>query len=327
MDSSCIKSGLSSGEGIKYALRDPIIRSEPIKEKKKITGYQDVVIDPGIEDKRLLAIEPELANVLKQCEREGNTLSSCLRQLWDDGNLRNLTKNDPITVTGGHGSIIGHITKDELLRYLNKTETANGFANRFQWYYVQRSKVLPRGGDIKKINFAPIIRRLVECSQFARNIDHPMEFNEEAFQAWDKIYPHLTREIPGLLGSIISRAEAQVKRLACIYAVLDACHEIRLEHLKAALALWQYSEDSCRFIFGGSLGDQIADTIIQALRNAPQGMSRTDIYIDVFNKHKSSKQIQQALQLLQANNLAQPKTVLTEGRDKEVWVCINDKLS
>ena len=70
--------------------------------------------------------------------REGNTLSAIIRQAWDSGNLHPLTKNSPIRATDAHISIIGHITREELLRYLTETEQANGFANRFIWLMVYR---------------------------------------------------------------------------------------------------------------------------------------------------------------------------------------------
>ena len=41
---------------------------------------------------------------------------------------------------------IGHITVEELRRNLTETETSNGFANRFLWCCVRRSKLLPEGG-------------------------------------------------------------------------------------------------------------------------------------------------------------------------------------
>src|SRR3954452_553990 len=61
-----LQNGVSSGEGVISAVRDAIEKTEPIKEKStgKITGYQQVLIDPGIEDKRLLIREPEFAAVL-----------------------------------------------------------------------------------------------------------------------------------------------------------------------------------------------------------------------------------------------------------------------
>jgi len=33
-----------------------------------------------------------------------------------------MTKNSPLSATGGHISIVGHITTDELRRRLNRTE-------------------------------------------------------------------------------------------------------------------------------------------------------------------------------------------------------------
>lgn len=54
-----VKTGLSSGEGLIWAVRDEIEKQEPIREKgKTITGYQTVIVDKGVTDKRLLVIEP-----------------------------------------------------------------------------------------------------------------------------------------------------------------------------------------------------------------------------------------------------------------------------
>jgi hypothetical protein len=54
-----------------------------------------------------------------------------------------LSKNSPARATGAQISIIGHISRDELLKYLTGCEAANGFANRFLWVAVKRSKLLP----------------------------------------------------------------------------------------------------------------------------------------------------------------------------------------
>ena len=62
--------GLSSGEGLIWAVRDAVEKREPIKEKGRIVDYQVVVADEGVEDKRLLVFESEFAGVLKQA-REG----------------------------------------------------------------------------------------------------------------------------------------------------------------------------------------------------------------------------------------------------------------
>src|SRR5262249_19238746 len=131
-----VQSGLSSGEGLIWAVRDPIEKQEKVKERGQPARYETVVADPGIEDKRLLVFEPEYANVLKQTERQGNTLSTTIRQAWESGSLRSLTKNSPARATGAHVSLVGHCTIDELRRYLSTTEAANGFGNRHLWVCV-----------------------------------------------------------------------------------------------------------------------------------------------------------------------------------------------
>src|SRR5438309_1857285 len=59
-----------------------------------------------------------------------------------------------------------------------------------------------------------------------------------------------------MAGAMTSRAEAQVMRLAMIYALLDCSEAIRVEHLEAALAVWQYAEASVNHVFGGSAGHE-----------------------------------------------------------------------
>jgi hypothetical protein len=49
---------------------------------------------------------------------------------------------------------------------------------------------------------------------------------------------------PGLLGALTARAEAQVIRLALLFALLDKEGSIGVAHLKAALAFWRYCEAS-----------------------------------------------------------------------------------
>lgn len=88
-----LASGLSSGEGLIHAVRDPVVESQPIKKNGVVESYQDVTTDPGVVDKRLLVVESEFGRVLKVMGREGNTLSAVLREVWDQGNACVLTKS------------------------------------------------------------------------------------------------------------------------------------------------------------------------------------------------------------------------------------------
>ena len=141
--------GLSTGEGLIHAVRDPLWKTEAVKIKGKYTGeVQEVLVDGGVQDKRLVCLEPEFGRTLRVAEREGSTLSAIIRQAWDTGNLRVMIRTNGEVATGAHISIIGHITQDELRRELKNTEAANGYANRFLWVAVRRSKLLPDGGQV-----------------------------------------------------------------------------------------------------------------------------------------------------------------------------------
>jgi hypothetical protein len=78
-------------------------RTYPDGRERRITGYQTVVKDDGVKDKRLMVVEPEFAAPLRVSERDGNTLSAVVRQAWDTGRLRVLTKNFS-TAHHPHGS-------------------------------------------------------------------------------------------------------------------------------------------------------------------------------------------------------------------------------
>jgi len=105
---SRVTTGLSSGEGLIWAVRDP----------------QDQ--DPGAHDKRLLVVEPEFASVLKATSREISTLSPTLRSAWDGRPLALLTRTAPATATQAHVAIIGHITQTELARHTTTVESGRG---------------------------------------------------------------------------------------------------------------------------------------------------------------------------------------------------------
>src|SRR5262245_38573052 len=80
-----VKSGLISGEGLIYHVRDPVMAEEEIKETKgpdkgKVVGTQTVTVDPGVADKRLTLIETEFCKVLKVGNRRDNTTTDVCRQ-------------------------------------------------------------------------------------------------------------------------------------------------------------------------------------------------------------------------------------------------------
>lgn len=296
--------GLSSGEGLKWNVRDPV------EGKGKSEG------DPGSSEKRLLVIEAEFASALRATVRNGNTLSATIRECWDSGNLRTLTKNDPVIATDAHISIIGHITVDELRAELSESDRANGFANRFLFVLAKRSKVLPfGGGDFDTQGFTDQLKQAADSARQRGAIG----MTPAARELWTRIYPTLSEGHAGMFGAVTARSEAQCLRLALLYSLLDEADAIDDVHLFAAVALWEYCEASARLIFGSTLGDPVADNIIRSLRVAGSiGLTRTEIS-GLFRRHQSAERISVALDLLRNIGLAVAQTQPTEGRPVEVW--------
>jgi hypothetical protein len=142
----------------------------------------------------------------------------------------------------------------------------------------------------------------------------------EAAEAWAAAYDNLGDNTAGMAAEITARAAPQVIRIALIYAVLDNSTVIDLPHLRAALAVWDYCEESASQIFAEVLGDPIADAIRVALRQAGKtGMTRTEIR-DLFGRNCSGERLGTALALLRNKGHARMETRITGGRPAETWV-------
>jgi len=313
-----IQSGLSSGEGLIWAVRDETTKKKTLRKGEQVDGSEYEIVDEGVDDKRLLILESEFASTLKVMGREGNILSPTIRNAWDHkGDLQTLTKNSPTKATGSHISIIGHITGEELRRYLNSTETANGFGNRFMFFWVERSKKLPFGGEFDITEHLQLTEMLQDAVKFAKDTERVI-WAEETRDLWADIYSQLSEGKPGIVGLLTARAEAYATRLACIYALLDKSVEIRPEHLKAALAIWDYVEASTRYIFQEMTGNLLADEIFEALMVESKGLSLTEIN-NLLGRHKSSEEISTALNLLKSLGMVNIEEIQTKGRSRKVW--------
>jgi len=302
-------------------VRDAI--EEPVKTGKGANvQYIQTITDPGVSDKRLLIIEAEFARVLGAMRRDGNTLSAVLRDAWDGRRLQIMTKNSPVHASNAHVSLICHVTTDELRRELDRISMVNGFANRFLFLCVMRSRELPFGGSLDPLTmleFAERTRRVLEAAHQRQRIS----FSAPGGELWAAGYHDLSAAQPGLLGAVTARAEAQVVRLASLYAVLDQSPAIEVADLEAGLALWRYCAASARYVFGDAIGDPIADEILRSLRAyGPDGMTRTDLY-NLFGRNQSSEKIGSALLLLFNHGKARMKQRRNSaGRPVEIWVAI-----
>ena len=323
-EKNCLVGGLASGEGLLYQVRDPMVTT---KKNKETGAFEETVIDSGVSDKRLLVSEGEFAQVLRVQGREGNTLSTYIRNLWDKGTAQSMTKNSSLKTTDALVSIIGHITQAELLLTLSEVESANGYANRFIFFCVQRSKFLPFGGEIPAAHLERLQDRLANAIKFARE-KGLMSYSIEASKLWASVYERLETSRFGYLANLTQRASPYVLRLSLIFALLDKSNLIEKYHLESALSVWQYAEDSARYIFGERLDNQTAEKILSALKEGQEkGLTRTEIR-NLFDRHISNQKLNAALSVLLENKLAEPRKIQTGGKPKEVWfLCVKSDKS
>lgn len=296
-----IATGLSSGEGLIWAVRDPATPA-----------------DSGSGDRRLLVIEPEFASPLKAATRDISTLSPVLRCAWDGRALALLTRTAPATARAAHIAVIGHITASELSHHTTTIEISNGFLNRFLLVACRRVRLLPEGGQPDPLAHTHLQARLKANLKSAQHAGQ-LRLDEQARALWWDAYAQLSQPAnDGLSGALCARAEAHTIRLALIYALIDGKQSITPTNLQSALALWDYAASSATWALGHASGDPLAEQIHTALRNSQSGLTRTQLR-DLFQRNRSGSQVEQALAVLAQSDRAHSEQIQTAGRPAELW--------
>ncbi|QDT39231.1 DUF3854 domain-containing protein [Stratiformator vulcanicus] len=297
-------SGLSSGEGLIVQVQDVWTEGED--------GEDELVIT----DKRLWVLEPEFSRVLANMKRETNILSQILRETYDSGNLSTLTVN-PRTVSGAHISVIGHITPAEFKDRIPGIEAVNGFLNRFLIWLVESDKVMPLADPPPEKLLNGFIWQFRQAIDFASDRDG-VELSPEAKALWNQVYPELRREQEGLVGAVTARGKSIVLRLALLYALMDCCPIVWPVHLRAALAVWQYSIDSAAILFKDARTRPVtlADKVLDRLR---EGRLKTSDFYSTLNV--SANELRPTLEALVGAGRVQKTKVSPEGRGRptEYW--------
>jgi hypothetical protein len=311
--------GLSSGEGLIAYVADRVETDE---------DGNAVVVEV---EKRLYVVEEEFTRVLANTRREGNVLSQVIRSAFDGGNLATLTIK-PRRASGAHVVIAAHITPEDLKAHLTSTEMANGFGNRFLWFFVKSDRIIPHTEPIPPEVFEPFVGRFraLRFLGALQKSDHPVRMDDGARELWAKVYrERLRKDRPGLAGKVVSRGGPMVLRLALIYALLG-CKLVKgmtipttpdlkslmilAEHLKAALAVWDYCEKSAYRLFKDRSGDPLGDKLLQLL-----AVPMTRDQMRGHLSHQQNADCALALARLEAAGLVRRRKVSTGGRPAEVW--------
>jgi Protein of unknown function (DUF3987) len=300
--------GLNSGAGLLYQLRDASIRHHK----------SGPVPDEGVSDKRRVFLEEEFGAVFKQGHRENETLLDLLRKFFDGKEVIRSNTKDPTKVTGGHISLIGHCTPADLEIHLSDADKSNGTANRLLWLFGVRSKILPEGGDVFGLLTSFLggrLQELREAIEFAKAVGE-MRRDQEAQERWKGLYRDFCNVPPGRLGVFFVRAAPMVMRLASLFALADRSRVVQLAHLEAALAIWEHSARSLRFVFQSDV-DPRAEKLLAALKEAmPDGLTKKQIIHEVFSRNLETSTINDLLTRLLAYRQVLKTGPMTKGRGR-----------
>ncbi len=289
------RGGLSTREGLALMIHD---------------GYKDGKNEvPAIDDKRLLVVESEFANILHQSKRDGNTLSAALRDAWDGTSIRPAVKTCRVWASDPHIGIIGDVTPSELRELMNTRELTNGFANRFIFFWAEGDKVIPFPKYTPKDVIETLADRVALILRFAgadRHVDKDvmrMDFSPEAASLYARLYKGELRDrsagehITGLL----DRRAPVLLRLAMLFALTDQTSIIAVEHITASMAWVRYWVDSVKFIFqsasdeaGAAATTDTAQRIFVYLTERGQA-TRTELSKGCFGGHVNKTTLDKAL--------------------------------
>ncbi len=147
-----------------------------------------------------------------------------------------------------------------------------------------------------------------------------MAFNSKAESVWDEFYHSIDDNQNGIVGNMLGRTEAHVLRFSMIYAALENKRGIEPDHLRAAIAFWDYCARSVKYIFGETTGSTNADKILWELKRRRGGMLKKDMYKEVFNGRISATELSQSLsELAHAGTAKYEPEKASNGKLIERW--------
>ena len=256
--------------------------------------------------------------------REGNTLSPVVRNAWDGKPLQTIAKNAPVRATGAHIAIIGHITKDELLRFVSGTELANGFVNRFLLVGVRRSQELPFGGRLDGEQLARV-RDGDPGRAAVRQPPPPAPFDPQRGSGGSTVYGPLSAarkacSAPPPAAQKRTSSASPRSTPRSTPASRSPCRTSKPRSRSGATASTPPAGSSAT-----RLGDPTADEIWALAKDRPAGVTRSEVR-DLFSRNKKAREIDRALTVLEEAGRLTRTTVGKVPEDKPRRGCPQSRL-
>ena len=207
-------------------------------------------------------------------------------------------------------------------------DLTNGFANRFLFYWAERSRLLPfpkatPTAEVDRLAGKVLdVLRFCEAERWAENDNLRVELSPAAVTCWSNLYRgELNDRSHGEhINALIERRAPMLLRLAMLFALTDCVKVVEVHHINAALAWIRYSTESVKFIFGSAADEaevaEVNETAAKILQFIGQNkrVTRKQITRDCFKGHASKDRLDAALdELLSANP---PRIVVEEDRSQ-----------
>ena len=100
-----------------------------------------------------------------------------------------------------------------------------------------------------------------------------------------------------------------------LYALLDQSELIREEHLKAALALWDYCERSAYYVWSDCFMNRDLDRLCRAIEESGErGLTLTSVIHELFRGNKPKEEVHALIEQAIEFGVAMKSVKKTDGR-------------
>jgi hypothetical protein len=225
-----------------------------------------------------VVFEEEFATLLAAAGRDGSSLDSRMRQAFDGGPLSNRKASSSQTVLPPYwlSALVG-ITPSELQDKGPAGALTSGSANRWLWLPVVR-----REEDVA--NVAPelplALRQALWAAHDAATAAPPDITHDGGVSRLLTDYgKHLVRDATGLAKDLSRRYPIIAFRIGLIHAALGRSAVVTEEHVWRGIALTEYARQGIPWVFGYTVGNELATLILRHLREVGS-LTKRDITRD-----------------------------------------------
>jgi DNA replicative helicase MCM subunit Mcm2 (Cdc46/Mcm family) len=219
------------------------------------------------------------------------------------------------TVENQHLVVVGQMTPSAFRSGVDNLSLANGFMNRFIPILVARPHLIPWPGETSKRSRDLLGDLIHRCAHAPKGI---LRLSPKARRIYEQWY--LTREkrrehLPEKVAQLTARGNANVIRLAVIYALLQGSLTIRTQEIRAAIAIIEYADASANFLLAtGKVG---LEAKITKILESKSPLSRDELH-RALGGHNTKEELNRALNALEEAGIIKTTTEQTRGRPRNL---------